>query len=530
MLASLPEETTQLFIDLCTTTGPLTIDIEETPSTAAKQPSNTGPSYLSYLALNRTSIAAPTISSDTATAPSPSIKTVRPGDTASHRDSIHDVSRPPTPPPPTSSAIVTARPPKPPTAKRLSPQLYFAHFVDHMDQFVVFLETVALRRWGQSVDEKVALPAALSPSDPPADEQADKRDQVAVWNTLLELYLNLPGPGNGINRDKSSQSETAFREKAQRLLQSQTIPYDPTHALILCSSCGYTRGLVLLWEKMGMYEDVLRFWMDRDKEGTTPEASAQVVHHLKLYGAEHPHLYPLVLRFLTSTPDLLRRHQEDVKEVLDHIDKEGIVPPLGVIQVLSRNGVASVGLVKDWLITRIKEARNEIQSVSRSVSGFRAPEADFWGAYRTRNGPTPIEWRPRLNCGRWRNSLILNILEYFTLHGALLVVDSWIFQVFTSCVVIVIINGMLSVALPYRLRNRLNCDCRCLADHESECPNCAREHGVIREIRRNNERLADQHDLFLSEVQDGGFGAVAAAFSRGVLNMSRLEVVHSGVS
>jgi hypothetical protein len=66
---------------------------------------------------------------------------------------------------------------------------------------------------------------------------------------------------------------------------------------------------------------------------------------------------------------------------------------------------------------------------------------------------------------------------------------------------------------------------RCLADHETECPNCAREHGVIREIRRNNERLADQHELFLSEVQENGFTAVAAGFSRGVLNMTRLEEV-----
>ena len=150
---------------------------------------------------------------------------------------------------------------------------------------------------------------------------------------------------------------------------------------------------------------------------------------------------------------------------------------------------------------------------------------------RTRNGPTLTEWRLRLNCGRWRNSLILTILECSTLRGALPVVDNWIFQAFISCVVTVIINGTLHIVPPpYFLGCRLTHNCRCLADHESECPNCAREHGVIQEIRRNNERLADQHDLFLSEVREGGFEAVAAAFSRGVLNMSRLdEVAHSGV-
>jgi hypothetical protein len=230
-----------------------------------------------------------------------------------------------------------------------------------MDHFVVFLETVARRRWGQSVDVEAAAVAVSSPNEPPVDEQADKLDQIAVWNTLLELYLTLPAAEVADAGEKSSPD--VMRDKASQVLKSESIPYDPMHALILCSSYSYTPGLVLLWEKMGMYEDVLRFWMDRDSEGNTPEASSQVVHHLNLYGPTRPHLYPLVLRFLTSSPELLSRHTKDIEMVLEHIEREKIMPPLGVIQVLSRNGVASVGLVKQWLMTRIKESREEIHTV-----------------------------------------------------------------------------------------------------------------------------------------------------------------------
>jgi hypothetical protein len=231
-----------------------------------------------------------------------------------------------------------------------------------MDNFIVFLETVARRRWGQSVNGEAAATAAVSsPIEPPADEQADKLDQIAVWNTLLELYLTLPAPETADSSEKSSPD--ALREKALRVLKSESIPYDPMHALILCSSHSYTPGLVLLWEKMGMYEDVLRFWMDRENEGNTPEASSQVVRHLNLYGPTRPHLYPLVLRFLTSSPELLSRHTADIEMVLEHIEREKIMPPLAVVQVLSRNGVASVGLVKQWLMTRIKESREEIHTV-----------------------------------------------------------------------------------------------------------------------------------------------------------------------
>jgi vacuolar protein sorting-associated protein 11 len=356
MLDNLPEETTQLLIDLCTSSGPLTVESEEPVSATTRQPSGGGgASYFSYL-VNRPAVTIP----DTPTPPSPSIKTVRP-DSSSRRNSVQDTSRPSTPPP---SALPPSRlnvPLPPPQVKRLSPRIYFAHFVDHLAQFVVFLETVAFRRWGQTVDDKVVVPlSGLPTSEDALDQQADKFDQIAVWNTLLELYLTLPSTKQG----KSTLEEASLRDKALWLLKSDAIPYDTTHALILCSSHGYTEGLVLLWEKMGMHEDVLRFWMDKDKEGTNPGASAQVVSHLKRYGSNRPHLYPLVLRFLTSTSELLARHQEDVKDVVQHIDEEKILPPLGVIQILSRNGVASVGLIKEWLVRRIKESRSVIQSVS----------------------------------------------------------------------------------------------------------------------------------------------------------------------
>jgi hypothetical protein len=257
-----------------------------------------------------------------------------------------------------------------------------------MEQFVVFLETVAMRRWGQGVEDKAPGTIGIMGSEEQAspvsmeDQQGillDKMDQVAVWNTLLELYLTLPLQGGAVvEKEKAGaagEQETlkkkvfdqqTMRDKAMRVLRSDVIPYDPMHALILCSTHGFTSGLVLLWEKKGMYEDVLRFWIDKDREGT-PGASRKVIEHLMQYGHEHPHLYQLVLRFLSSTPELLKRHQDDLREVVEYIDEEGIMPPLGIIQVLSRNGVASVGLVKEWLIKRITVSQTKIQNVGCSL-------------------------------------------------------------------------------------------------------------------------------------------------------------------
>ncbi|KAF9028559.1 hypothetical protein BDZ89DRAFT_1101711 [Hymenopellis radicata] len=453
MLANLPVETTQLLIDLCTmsASGTLAPEPEDVPPAVARA-NTAGPSYLSYLALNRNSIVA-----EIPIPPSPSIKT-------------RFVTRrlPTAHPPP-------ALPPPPKPVKRLSPRLYFAHFVDHMDQFVLFLETVARRRWGQTVNVDPGSPFE-PPLEPPADVQADREDQVAVWNTLLELYLTLG--------DDDAEARKN-REKGMRVLQSSTIPYDPTHALILCATRGYTEGLVLLWEHMGMYEDVLRFWMDKDKEGDR-EASAEVVRQLKAYGRAHPHLYPLVLRFLTSSGELLGRHQQDVRDVLEHINRESIMPPLGVIQVLSRNGVASVGLVKEWMMTRIKEARDEIQADQEWTASYRMETAAKLRQVEDLSDPE----HPR----------VFHVTRC------------------TSC------GGQLDLPSVHFMCNH-SYHQRCLPDNETECPNCAREYGMIREIRRNNERLADQHDVFLEEVRDDGFKAVAEGFGRGALNWARVEEV-----
>ena len=299
--------------------------------------------------------------------------------------------------------------PPPQQRRKLSPRLYFALFVDHLEQFIVFLETVAARRWGQTVDEggvKVVTtpqqqPQPVFPGSPgptaggasagldaeeELEESIEKADQIAVWNTLLELYLTLPADDGDNNCHSKPATDTkpkpialqasALRKKAINVLKSDVIPYDPTHALILCSGHGYTDGLVLLWERLGMYEDVIRFWMDKARvqgpggDSDVSEASARVVEHLRRYGPSQPRLYLLVLRFLTSTSELLTRHQADVREILEYVDKQGILTPVGIIQVLSRNNVASVGLVKDWLGARIRDAKDEIQNVCVFVFFF----------------------------------------------------------------------------------------------------------------------------------------------------------------
>ncbi|KAI0293593.1 hypothetical protein BC826DRAFT_1105023 [Russula brevipes] len=342
MVAALPDETTQLLIEICTGTDPLVSEPDALPTSS--KPAGGG-SYLSYLALRGPAAAPAPASPVSATDP--------PVDKRG--------SRAPSPP----STLLAA---PPPPVKRPSPRLYFANFVGHREHLVVFLEAVALRRWGQSVDGP--KDGAVGQRDASAeDSSAEEADQQAVWNTVLELYLTLASAaGDGARGD-------ALRDKALQLLRaSERIPYDPTHALILCATRSFTPGLVLLWERLGMHEDVLRFWMEQDRRGE-PGAGAEVMRCLGRYGAAAPELYALALRFFTSAPELVARHSRDLAEVLRVIEERAIVPPLVVVQVLSRNEVASVGLVKDWLLARIRTAREEVHTDEQLTASYRLETA-----------------------------------------------------------------------------------------------------------------------------------------------------------
>ena len=359
MVAALPDETTQLLIEICTGTDPL---VSEPDTLAAPSKPTGGGSYLSYLALRgpatASSSAPAPVSPITATDPpvssGASIRTARPTERAPRREATLDGSRGPSPP----STLIAQPAPRP--VRRPSPRLYFANFVGHREHLLVFLEAVALQRWGQSLDGPKDNASAAGPGsdgNASAEDAAEAADQQAVWNTLLELYLTLASAaGDGGRAD-------ALREKALQLLRAaERLPYDPMHALILCATRYFTPGLVLLWERLGMHEDVLRFWMEQDRQGIAG-AGTEVMRCLAAYGEEAPGLYKLALRFFTSAPELVARHSLDLAEVLRVVEERGILPPLGVVQVLSRNEVASVGLVKEWLLARIRTAREEVQTV-----------------------------------------------------------------------------------------------------------------------------------------------------------------------
>jgi hypothetical protein len=343
-----PEDTTELLIELCTGTLGKPKLLSTSIGNEVAKSNGSGPAVLSYLGYNR---VAGMFNSDAqaSTVPESRATNDKSGSRILPDKKVSGGGALP--------ATIEVDPEPIPSYTPPSPRIYFAHFIDHHDLFVRFLEAVALALWKQKVDASL-----MASSRPPPYDASDRQsksieeDQEAVWNTLLELYLD---------STSSSQPETALlaRSKALGLLSSD-LPHDSMHSLLLCSTAGFTDGMVRLWENMGMYEDVLRFWMTAPTPLEGPHPSDQVLRCLNLYGPTNPHLYPLVLRYLTSSSEVLARQSGQLAHILNQIDEGRIMPPLAVVQLLSRNGVASIGNVKEWLRSKVAEARQDADSVS----------------------------------------------------------------------------------------------------------------------------------------------------------------------
>ncbi|OCF75394.1 vacuolar membrane protein [Kwoniella mangroviensis CBS 8886] len=469
LLNAEPQATTALLIDLCS--GDLGKKKVTTPALESKPNGNTttsaGPAMLSYLGYNRVTGLF------TGDAPSGAQSSAQTDGAAPHPNGKNGDG---------PNGIGTSLESAPviedePSYIPPSPRQYFAHFVDHRELFITFLESVASALWNQSLTlplptKTTTLTAPSRNIDLPPPSDPTTIDQRAVWNALLELYLT-SAKSDDIDLIKLSS------EKALAVISNVDLPYDTVHALILCSTVGFDQGLIKLWEQMGMYEDIIRFYIDKND-------SEKVLKHLVIYGKSESNfgLYPLVLRYLTSSPAILSKRHQDLVKILEKIDEYRILPPLAVIQLLSRNGVASIGTVKEWLRGKVEENRDQVESDKHLVESYRSETLTKKKAIQDLSNVDQPEVFQVTRCAACGGQLDLPSVHFMCKHS-------------------------------YHQR--------CLSDSEPECILCARQHSVIRELRRNQTRLADRHDLFIDEVKDSedGFEVVAGAFGRGLMGKER---------
>lgn len=337
----------------------------------------------------------------------------------------------------------------PPKYTAPQPRTAFSSFIDHPDEFIVFLE------------------ACL------ADESISDENKADLYTTLFEMYLHKS------TEVKSEHDREQWEQKAKKLIEGRGVPIENSNVLLLSHLSEFQDGTTLVKEQAGLLSDIFRSY-------TSAKDTRGAMKALRKYGPQEPSLYPAALAYLTSDSRVLdEAGLDELANVLQTIDKDGLMAPLQVVQMLSKNAVATMGMIKPYLHETIERERKDIASNRRRVAGFRT-ETEQRRAEIADLGAKPAVFQAT-RCPVCTQMLDLPAVHFLCKHS------------FHQ---------------------------RCLRGGdgvEGECPLCAQNNATIRAIKRGQEENADRHELFKDELErsEDHFATVAEWYGRGVMNVQQ---------
>ncbi|KAG9233185.1 vacuolar protein sorting protein-like protein [Amylocarpus encephaloides] len=354
-------------------------------------------------------------------------------------------------PGPVADAPVNENAEQPPAPQYTSPQprVAFSSFVDHPDEFIVFLEACL---------EEPGL---------------KERDKIDLYTTLFEMYLH---KSNEKNRDDREEWEA----KAKKLIEGKDIPIDTSNVLLLSHLSNFKDGTTLVREQAGLRFDIFRSY-------TSAKDTRGAIKALRKYGPEEPQLYPAALAYFTSDPGILEDAGSELDAVLKKIDEDGLMAPLQVIQTLSTNAVATMGMIKTYLQETIDRERKEINVNRRLITSYRTETLE------KRQEISDLTTKPQTfnntRCSFCGSQLSLPAVHFMCKHS------------FHQTCINVQVGEDGTV--------------------EGDCTVCRKDNDTIRAFVRSQEETATKHDLFLDAIERGGdrFGTVSEFFGRGVMEV-----------
>lgn len=301
------------------------------------------------------------------------------------------------------------------------PRTAFPIFVDFPQHFITFLEVLLERQTD-------------------TDEDQNRQDVVSA---LLEVYLKQA-------KAASDVAKTQWQEKAKAILQHESEFLNMSNALLLFHLASFEEGSVLVQERAGRNEDVFRTYC---MAGNTPG----VVKVLHEYGENEPQLYVLALKYLTSNATRIQEAGTELGAVLGKIQEKKLLAPLQVVQALSSNAVATVGIVKAYLSDIIERERKEIAVNQSLIQSYRAETK------AKEKEATELAENARVlqvsRCSRCSGTLELPVIHFLCKHS-------------------------------YHQR------CITSTSDDVECPICQESNSAIKAVLANKQEMAEKQDFF----------------------------------
>jgi len=166
--------------------------------------------------------------------------------------------------------------------------------------------------------------------------------------------------------------------------------------------------------------------------------------------------------------------------------------PLQVIQTLSTNAVATMGMVKTYLQQTIERERKDIASNRRLITSYRSETLD------KRQEISDLATKPQTfnatRCSLCGSQLFLPTVHFLCKHS-------------------------------FHQNKCLNVTFAEDGSVEGDCPICRKDNDTIRAIRKAQDESADRHDMFQDALARSSdkFGTISEFFGRGVMDVPVID-------
>ncbi|KAG0447267.1 hypothetical protein HPP92_028386 [Vanilla planifolia] len=249
--------------------------------------------------------------------------------------------------------------------------------------------------------------------------------------------------------------------------------FDVDLAIILCEMNSFKDGLLFLYEKMKLYKEVIACYMQAHDHDKLIACCRKLGDSTQ--GGD-PSLWGDLLKYFG---DLGEDCSKEVKEVLTYIERDDVLPPIVVLQTLSKNSCLTLSVVKDYIARKLEQESKLIEDDRKSIDKYQEETTSMRKEIQELRTNAKIFQLSK--CTACTFTLDLPAVHFMCMHSFHL---------------------------------------RCLGDNEKECPECSPEYRAVLETRRNLEQNAKDQDRFFHQVKSSkdGFSVIADYFSKGIVS------------
>ncbi|XP_017787997.1 PREDICTED: vacuolar protein sorting-associated protein 11 homolog [Habropoda laboriosa] len=284
-----------------------------------------------------------------------------------------------------------------------------------------------------------------------------------VYNTLIEHYLHVWSA-------LDSEAKAEYEQRIIRLLQSSEACYDKDQILILCYQHNFSRGLLYLYEKSELYQEILWYHLQNGN-------SEQVLATCKRFGHQDPNLWVQALWNVARNKEAPTKLLTDI---LANIAQERLLSPLMVIDAISTSLSCTLGDVRTYLYNVLRTEHEQTQADIELTEKYRADTQKMREQIESIKNSTIIFQGSR--CSACQDQLELPSVHFMCQHSY----HQRCFQDFS--------------------------------ENDNECPACLPTNKQFLDIIRAQEQAKDLDETFhsLLDRAEDPFSLVADYFGRGV--------------